>query len=223
MIDFTFPSQKTIPAHHIIRKIYQQEDILRDLTAHYQSLLNIEKKKIEKWKNESINAIHDRLQGEEDIVLKHEEEPVHLEYDIKMETICCMENTFHQAMFLLTYSYFESIVAAMCKEASLKVENNVETNVTCILKNTNSGFPTKIKDIYDYVAGDLKKIRNLFTHNYNGTSKNGQLEAAHRECERNIGLHEIATDVFVIDENYAANALTCENKVLMALASILKL
>lgn len=146
-----------------------------------------------------------------------------LEYSDRDERVFDLKYNFYHATFILVYSYFESMVSAYVKTIlSSNPAFSAEKNVDMILTEKNASFSPEVQQEYDYVVGDLRKVRNLLTHNYNGTSKNEQEEAAKREHERKIGL-AMFDDGILIEKEYITQALEKEHKILIELTKILNL
>lgn len=223
MLDFTIPQNSSTSSSVITRKIECQEKALRDLIREYQTILCKNKNETESWKDAKLKAINSQACDECIEVIKKAEESIFSEYTFRMEEISEMENIFFHAMFIMTYSYFESLVSAMCKHLSLNLKSNVYDKTKAILSKTRKPFIKEVEEKYNYVTGDLRLIRNLLVHNYNGTPCNDQLIAAQKESDRGIGFSMLQSDTFVIEKRYIEHVLDCEYDVLKALASTLHL
>ena len=143
-------------------------------------------------------------------------------YEWNDEYIFYMENNFYHSTFILAFSYFESIVSAMCKEKSLDSYSPIQKSVENLLNTCNKSFSEEIQPQMDYVLGNLRHIRNMLTHNYNGTSKDDQEKAAKEESEKRIGFTK-ADDSITIERSYVAHALDAEYDVLKGLFQFLNL
>ncbi len=222
MLNFSLSKIGAAP-HGLVRKIDLQKETLQFLILNYQNKINQEIKKLEDWKSIKLNDIQKKNQGEPKEVIQHKEEPIHLEYDFRMEDILSMKNLFFHATFILAYSYFESIVSAMCKEKNIKVKNQIDQNIKCILCITKTSLPADIEKKRKYVVENLRNIRNLLTHNYNGTGKEEQLKTAVKETKKKIGFKMITDDVYIVESQYVRQALDCEYTILQELSSVLRL
>lgn len=212
MIDFTIPSTAKA-AHPLILKIEIQHNSLQKLVSTNHGFFQNMRKELELWKATKIDESN----------CVSEEEIIQREYNWEKESIYNLENDFYHAAFILVYSYFESIIAAMCKNKSLTIKPHVVDNVKEILNCCKESFSANVQSKYDYVVGDLKSIRNLLTHNYNGTDKDNQIKAADRESAKDIGFQKISDESFVVKLPYIEQALDNVYEILKELSSMLNL
>jgi hypothetical protein len=173
----------------ILPKIEFQYRSLEGLIAHCTESLKRERDLLESLKDDEVSSLHSGKY--EDYEISKNEDAVMSEYSWKMECLVRMENDFYHAILIMAYSYFESIITAMCKEVKLSVSNSIKTNIEAIVNSCNGNFTIETQEKVDYFCNNLREIRNLLVHNYNGAPlKNklqDQLAIAERESQKKIG------------------------------------
>lgn len=222
MIDFTV-SQTAMAVHPIIKKIEQQCQSLQNLVHFNQGYFIQENKRLEEWKKAEDERVYNKYADELQEMIENEENKVELQYDWEKEILWHMENDFYHSTFILAYSYFESLVAAMCKEKAIRSNNHIDNKVSNILQHCKTQFTADTQTKYNYVTGDLKEVRNLLTHNYNGTDKQEQLAAADREHAKNIGFEKKSDEFFVIKLQYIEHVINNVYPILKELSAMLNL
>lgn len=218
MIDYTLPLTSQA-IHPLIRKITLQWESLKQLISYNHDYFVQENNKLEFWKNTELA----KCQKSSMQFVNKEECDIMCDYSLHKAKIVTIEGSFMHAVLILCYSYFESIISAMCIEKSIKVENSIRTNVQRLLDKCKETFSAITQEKFDYLVGDLKAVRNHLIHNYNGTEKQNQLDAADREVNKRIGLTKLSEVDYQITPQYVQQALDKEYDVLMELATMLRL
>lgn len=200
MLDLSIP-ETAKAVSPIVRTIEMQYCFLQKLLHENLGLIQEMKEKLKQRKINMDSLCNDMR--EEIIVQEYNES----------EFIFNLENNFCHSFFIMSFSYFESIIAAICKNHSLSISNQVEKNVQKIKEHTGLLLADDIQSKCEYVLGDLKLVRNLLVHNYNGTARDDQLAAAKKETDKGLGFHmyensfainmEFKYIKFILDNIYA--------------------
>ncbi len=111
---------------------------------------------LECWK--VTEEYHIRQKEEEgnadEVEIDKEWEQIEYAYDLEGEMICDMEKDFYHAAFLMSYSYFESIISAMCKEISIEINkkgyDSIECKINKLLQKCNGNFSHETNEKYNY-------------------------------------------------------------------------
>lgn len=219
-LDFTFSKDPFAP-HKLLCEINWQYEAIMDLISENQNFFSRRKKELEHRKNAELSKIHVCEHNDVPNFVSPEERSIMENYEHQSEVIWNMENYFCHSALMLTYSYFESIVLALQKEKGRKEYQDVKKNIDGFLSEEKMQLTEETQEVYEYVTGDLKNVRNLLTHNYNGTAKECQLESARKEAEKGIGLNLYNNELVVIEYRYVTQALEKVHKILLELAKVL--
>lgn len=213
----------TKPIHPIVLRIEQQMQSLLSLIHSNRGFFQEENKKLDEWKSLEVDKVYKDFEGKPKDLITNEEDNVNSQYDWQKQILWNTENDFYHATFILAYSYFESIVSAICKDKAIVADNHIDNKVKAILCHCKSQFKATTQIQYNYVVGDLKKVRNLLTHNYNGTNKQEQLDAASREHAKSIGFEKVSDESFVVRFEYVVQTLNNLYPILKELSTMLNL
>lgn len=219
-LDLNFSTNLLAP-HKLVCAINCQYEAIRDLIDEIQGNFSKRKEELEHRKKTELSKIHVCENCDDQNNLSPEERGIQDYYDYQEEVIWNMENYFCHSALIMTYSYFESLVQALCEEKGKKTCNHVKENIRMLLSDEHIQFTDEVHKVNEYVTGDLKNVRNLLTHNYNGTAKNDQLESARKEAEKGIGLNLYNNELVVIEYQYVIQALEKVNEILLELAKVL--
>lgn len=121
-------------------------------------------------------------------------------------------NHFYQAVFLVTYSYYESWLNRFGKEVGVKKEN---VGVKELKKELNFTIDNDIQEMVDYLYQIVRPFRNLIAHNNGGTSKAEQKIALMTLRSKYEDIEEYDSCVRVNGNKFINDVLEMEHEVLL--------
>ena len=121
-------------------------------------------------------------------------------------------NHFYQAVFLVTYSYYESWLNRFGKEVGVKKEN---VGVKELKKELNFTIDKDIQEMVDYLYHIVRPFRNLIAHNNSGTSKAEQKIALMTLRSKYEDIEEYDSCVRINGNKFIINVLEMEHEVLL--------
>lgn len=130
------------------------------------------------------------------------------------------EQLFNQAMLIMVYSYYESILCRLAKECGLNVKKDARPS--SIAEKHGNTIEGEYLEISTFLHEKILPLRNELCHNNNGTlySREEDNEKAIAELERK-GYISIDNDgISIIDRSFIKKVLEGEHKLLLKLAEI---
>lgn len=124
-------------------------------------------------------------------------------------------NSFYQAVFLVTYSYYKSWLCKIGKELGCNKEN---IDVREIREKGNLQFENEIHEKVGYLYETVKNFRNLIAHNNNGTFKGykkEQEEALQNICSKYDDIKENDGCVIINGSEFINDVLEMEHEILL--------
>ena len=121
-------------------------------------------------------------------------------------------NHFYQAVFLVTYSYYESWLNRFGKEVEVKKEN---VGVKELKKELKFTIDKDIQEMVNYLYHIVRPFRNLIAHNNSGTSKAEQKNALMTLRSKYEDIEEYDSCVRVNGNKFINDVLEMEYKVLL--------
>ena len=125
-----------------------------------------------------------------------------------------IQNMFYQSMLSTAYSYYESILTLIVVEKNL---GNKQKPFDALKDQVYSNLQPEVKTDFDYLYDTVRLIRNIITHNYNGTPNPDQIRAAQTETEQKRGFAMYNQDSYTIEKRYVLFVLDKEYWVLRAI------
>lgn len=129
------------------------------------------------------------------------------------------EQLFNQAMLIMVYSYYESLLCRLAKECEIK-----ETRPSAIAEKHGVKIDGEYLKIATFIQTKVRPLRNQLCHNNNGTlfTKKGEKEDVDniKILIRNKYIAEEDGRLFVINRDFIQKVLDGEYKLLIRLADI---
>lgn len=125
-----------------------------------------------------------------------------------------IQNMFYQSMLSTAYSYYESILTLIVVEKNL---GNKQKPFDALKDQVYSNLQPEVKTDFDYLYDTVRLIRNIITHNYNGTPNPDQIRAAQTETERKRGFAMYNQERYIVEKKYVTLVLDMEYRVLQAI------
>ena len=130
------------------------------------------------------------------------------------------ELLFNQAMLIMVYSYYESILCRLAKECGLDVKTDARPS--SIANKHNGTIEGESLNISTFLHDTILPLRNELCHNNNGTlySREEDNERTIAELERK-GYISMGNDgISIIDRSFIRKVLDGEHKLLLKLSEI---
>ncbi len=125
-------------------------------------------------------------------------------------------NSFYQAVFLVTYSYYESWLNRFGKEVEVKKGN---VGVKELKKELKFTIDKDIQEMVDYLYHIVRPFRNLIAHNNSGTSKAEQKNALMRLRLKYEDIEEYDSCVRINGNKFIIDVLEMEHEVLLEICN----
>lgn len=129
-----------------------------------------------------------------------------------------IQNMFYKSMLSTAYSYYESILTLIVVEKNL---GNKQKTFDALKDQVYSNLQPEVKTDFDYLYDTVRLIRNIITHNYNGTPTPDQIRAAQTETELKRGFAMYNQESYIVEKKYVALVLDMEYRVLQAICKAL--
>lgn len=129
-----------------------------------------------------------------------------------------IQNMFYKSMLSTVYSYYESILTLIVVEENL---GDKQKPFDALKDKVYSKLQSEVKIDFDYLYDTIRLIRNIITHNYNGTPSPDQIRAAQTETELKRGFAMYNQESYIVEKKYVALVLDMEYRVLQAICKAL--
>lgn len=159
--------------HPTTAKVDNWASFLRTLLNEYPRFLNDWEIKSEK---EFRQIAHDNSDGDRDV-----ESTIFSSLCTTFNDDADKENLFYQAVFIMCYSYYESCIALLSKEA------NAKETINAICRSKKISLSEESLKAIEYLQSDINDLRNNLCHNNFGTYR--KTNVLKKLAERNMGLH----------------------------------
>ena len=128
------------------------------------------------------------------------------------------ELLFNQAMLIMVYSYYESVLCRLAKECGIK-----ETMPSTIAKKKDATLDSELLKIATFLHNTILPLRNQLCHNNNGTlyirSEKAEIENISRLIQKKY-ISEDGERIYVTNRDFIKQVLDGEHKLLLKLAEI---
>lgn len=131
------------------------------------------------------------------------------------------EQLFHEAMFIMVYSYYESILMRIAKEEKLQ-----SSRPSDIARKHGNALERQYEDISTYFYNTIRPLRNQLCHNNNGTlfersydNKEDEEKNILKLVERNR-IEIVDGRIYIKDSLFIQETLDKAYKLLIKLADI---
>lgn len=178
---------------------------------------------LSKLQETAIEELKNQSDIDEDSCNRQLEE-LQAHYSFLIEQQLEFKNTANHAIFLLIFAYFESIVTQIRVSQGLSPIFGIKkTDVTEAMDKCGCKLSKEAEEALDYLVGTVKEIRNLLTHNYNGSTTSDdkykrQIDIAKDEQNKGIGF-AIDRGRYILKKEYL---LYIQSKIGLVIRSIYK-
>jgi len=128
------------------------------------------------------------------------------------------ELLFNQAMLIMVYSYYESMLGRLAKECGIK-----EERPSAIAAKYNATIEGEFLRIATFLHNTMLPLRNQLCHNNNGTlyarSKDNEIENINKLIQKKY-ISEDDGRIYITNRNFVKQVLDGEHKLLLKLAEI---
>lgn len=199
--------------HPIRRKIEDQYDFLCSMLNRFPHLLNA-------WIKQQVlevqNIAKETSEGDSEIY-----STVYQSEISRFDSCYEEEQLFNQAMFIMAYSYYESILNRIAKELEM---SSSDARPSLIAKKVNVEILDSCKEVCKYLYCVIRPIRNQLCHNNNGTF----FEREDKDVDAD-GIKALVTEgsisiedkqVYIINRKLIQDVLDKEHQILLYLADI---
>lgn len=198
--------------HPIKQMINSQHGFLSSMLDFYPYLVN---DWIEKQKKEVEEIAREYAEGDDEVY-----RDTYCSEISRIDSCYDEEQLFNQAMLIMIYSYYESLLCRLAKECGLNVKTDARPSL--IAKAHSKTIEGEYLKISTFLHDTILPLRNELCHNNNGTlySREEDNEKAIDELERK-GYISIGNDgISIIDRSFIKKVLNGEHKLLLKLAEI---
>ena len=194
--------------HPIKQMINSQHGFLSSMLDFYPYLVN---DWIEKQKNEVEEIAREYAEGDDEVYRDLYNSEIS-----RIDSCYDEEQLFNQAMLIMIYSYYESLLCRLAKKC------NTQETPSAIAEKYGTPLDEELVRIATFLHETLLPLRNELCHNNNGTlySRKSENEIA---IDRLVQRKYISVDdgrIVSIDRNFIKTMLDGEHKLLLKLAEI---
>ncbi len=161
-----------VSRHPITAKVDNWASFMRTLLSEYPKLLNEWEEKTSK---EFEQIAKKEADGDEEI-----ERSIYSSLCTAFDDNSDKLNIFYQSVFLMCYSYYESCIAQLSKEA------NTRESIKAICNTKGIQLSKDATEAIDYFQDKINALRNNITHNNFGTYR--KVDTLKEISTQNIGL-----------------------------------
>lgn len=196
--------------HPIKQMINSQYGFLSSMLDRFPSLLD---EWIEKQKVEVEQLAKEYAMGDDEVYRDT------YNFEISRIDPCYDEELlFNQAMLIMVYSYYESILCRLAKECDVK-----EESPSAIAAKQNASIDGEYLKISTFLFNTMRPLRNQLCHNNNGTlyvmSKDEEIENINKLIQKKY-ISEDDERIYITNRKFIKQVLDGENKLLLKLAEI---
>ena len=199
--------------HPIRRLIDSQYEFFKSMVDRFPQLLN---EWVETQLREVEKQAKDYAQGDYDVFIN----TYHSEI-ARIESCDDEELLFNQAMLIMVYSFYESMLNRIVKEIS---NGEIKSTPSAIAIKYNVELDTSDNDISSFLFHVIRPIRNQLCHNNSGTifardDKEADLERI-EELKKQEHIRIEDDIIYIMDRLFIHDVLDKEYKLLIKLADI---
>ena len=184
--------------HPIAAKIEDRASFLSSLLKEYPKFLN-------EWENnaekEFAQIAKDNSDGDIEV-----ESTIYSSLCSAFNDNADKMNMFYQSVFLMCYSYYESCVAQLSRNA------NAKESIFAICKSKSISLSDESLEAINYLQNDINDLRNNICHNNFGTYR--KIDSLKRLSELNVGFDFDGNTLFFTNPKLIIDALDKMHAVL---------
>lgn len=197
-------------AHLIKQKITTQYGFLSSMLDFFPHLLN---EWIKKQKVEIEQFAKEFAEGDDEVYRDTYSSEISRIYPCYDEDLL-----FNQAMLIMVYSYYESVVCRLAKECGIS-----EERPSTIAAKYGATIDGEYLTIATFLHNTILPLRNQLCHNNNGTlyarSKDSEIENINKLIQKKY-ISEDDGRLYITNRNFVKQVLDVEHKLLLKLAEI---
>lgn len=138
----------------------------------------------------------------------------------KLESCSDEKQLFNQAMFIMTYSYYESIMLRIAKEESIAL-----CRPSCIANKFGVELDVEYSKISKYIHETILPLRNQLCHNNNGTlfARDNEKDNERKNILKLVENKRIEIEdgrIYINNTHFIQETLDIEYRLLIKLADI---
>lgn len=203
--------------HPTCRKVEIQylslQKLIESVSADLEQQYLDEKSRFEQAEKNAKDA-----SGEDDILYQYLYDKNCSPIDGFLSDLFDIQNMFYQSMLSTVFSFYESILTLIVVEKKL---GDRKKSIDALKKTVYRKLQSNVQKDFDYLNDDVRHIRNIIVHNYNGTPTNAQKIAAQTETERKRGFAMYNQESYIVEKKYVTLVLDMEYRVLQAICKAL--
>lgn len=158
--------------HPITAQVDDRAMYLRYLIEEYPSLLNNWERRQEQ---EFARIAKEDSDGDSEI-----EHSIYMSLLNAFDDDDARQDLFYQSLLIMCFSYYESCIALLSKQA------NAKESIKAICNTKNIVLSEETKEAIEYIQGDINDLRNNICHNNFGTFR--KVDTLKRIASENIGI-----------------------------------
>ena len=199
--------------HPTCRKVEIQylslQKLIESVSADLEQQYLDEKSRFEQAEKNAKDA-----SGEDDILYQYLYDKNCSPIDGFLSDLFDIQNMFYQSMLSTVFSFYESILTLIVVDKKL---GDRKKPIDALKKTVYRKLQSNVQKDFDYLNDDVRHIRNIIVHNYNGTPTTIQIRAAQTETERKRGFAMYNQESYIVEKKYVTLVLDMEYRVLQAI------